>query len=312
MIKRREAYIDADILAYKAAAVTEEDWEGQPYVDLPSAVRAFNDMLSQWLDGVRVSRVVLCLSDGLNWRKELEPSYKAHRKDQKPPTNLAALRHSLKERKNVLMVPELEADDVIGIHCSRDPNGTIAISTDKDFLGVPLELWNPDKRVRTSVSVEEADRWHLIQTLAGDATDGYGGCPGVGVVTASRMLDKKLKVVPEQREVTRGKRKGSIETKWRGSPAANGWETVVSLYRRAGLSEADALLQARLARILRWNEYDGNGVKLWLPPTASRALCDPRDEAGACDVECAAGTGDERGDLSDDGVGVGERGRNHQ
>ena len=33
-------------------------------------------------------------------------------------------------------------------------------------------------------------RWHLIQTLAGDQTDGYGGVPGIGVKRAIALLDK--------------------------------------------------------------------------------------------------------------------------
>ena len=42
-----------------------------------------------------------------------------------------------------------------------------------------------------SVSKEEGDRWHLIQTLAGDQTDGYGGVPGIGVKRAVTLFEEK-------------------------------------------------------------------------------------------------------------------------
>ena len=45
------------------------------------------------------------------------------------------------------------------------------------------------------------------------------------------------------------------------------WDTVVSTYQSKGLSEAVALENARLARILRDGEYDTDTgkVKLWTP-----------------------------------------------
>jgi len=50
-------------------------------------------------------------------------------------------------------------------------------------------------------------------------------------------------------------------------PAANHWETVVSCYEAAGLTEEDALLNARMARILTadlWNASTQRPV-LWRP-----------------------------------------------
>jgi DNA polymerase-1 len=45
------------------------------------------------------------------------------------------------------------------------------------------------------------------------------------------------------------------------------WERVVSAYEKAGLSEAEAITQARVARILRASDYDfvNKSVKLWSP-----------------------------------------------
>jgi DNA polymerase-1 len=40
----------------------------------------------------------------------------------------------------------------------------------------------------------------------------------------------------------------------------------VAAYERQGLTEADAIKQARLARILRYEEWDGRTPRLWAPP----------------------------------------------
>jgi hypothetical protein len=45
------------------------------------------------------------------------------------------------------------------------------------------------------------------------------------------------------------------------------WPRVLEAYTKAGLTEADALTQARLARILRWSDWDAKERKpiLWTP-----------------------------------------------
>ena len=85
--------------------------------------------------------------------------------------------------------------------------------------------------------MEEADRWHLAQTLIGDPTDNYKGCPKIGAVGAKKILDKDCS-----------------------------WAAVVAAYEKAGLSEEDALAQARVARILRFEDVDEDmNPILWTP-----------------------------------------------
>ena len=89
-------------------------------------------------------------------------------------------------------------------------------------------------------SEEDANKWHLIQTLAGDSVDGYSGCKGIGVITAKKLLDKK----------------------------GYNWQSVVDIYESKDMTEADALLTARLAYILRNTDDDisTHTLKdLWIP-----------------------------------------------
>ena len=78
-----------------------------------------------------------------------------------------------------------------------------------------------------------------MQTLTGDPTDGYSGCPSIGKVSAERILKDN-----------------------------STWQAVVDTYKKKKLSEDAALQQARVARILRASDYDfkKKEIKLWLPP----------------------------------------------
>ena len=143
------------------------------------------------------------------------------------------------EFKNLLL-RDLEADDVIGIYMTRPNNTTkIAVSTDKDMKTIPGVHWNPDKQELVEISEREADYNFYLQVLTGDSTDNYQGCPGVGPKTAEKIL---ADINPNEY-----------------------WEIITDAYRdRDCYGE---LTMARLARILRWKDYDWKKKipKLWLP-----------------------------------------------
>ena len=132
-------------------------------------------------------------------------------------------------------MPTLEADDALGIYATRNP-GAIVVSPDKDLRQIPGLLY--DYKETVTITPEEGAKWHLIQTLAGDATDGYGGCPSYGIRRAAALLDEK----------------------------GYSWKTVVEAFESKDMTEEDALRNARLARILTKDDYDDKtGVKLWTP-----------------------------------------------
>jgi DNA polymerase-1 len=151
------------------------------------------------------------------------------------PILLAHLKSYAEKNYVVYVEDNLEGDDLLGLY--SNPN-TIICSIDKDLKTIPGKHYNFGKDEFYDVSEEEADYNHLFQTLTGDATDGYPGCPGCGPKTAEKILAKSC-----------------------------GWEAVQTAYNKQGLSEEEALTQARVARILRPGEFDfdTNTVKLWSP-----------------------------------------------
>lgn len=239
-----ELLIDIEILAWRVC------WRAR---DLAGAMDRLEARLAALAAAHRARAMLLALSTPPLFRRTLWPGYKARRKPR--PPLVKALLERVAARPEAVRLPGLEADDVLGVLATggaaegrRASPGAVIVSADKDLRSVPG--WHGDAEGRRwRIGAAEADRAHLFQTLTGDAADGYPGCPGVGPVRARRLLD--------------------------AAPAGLGWRAVRAAYRAAGQSEADALRQARLARILRAVDFDAErGVpRLWSPGLG--AACAP-------------------------------------
>ena len=235
--------IDSDFLAYKAAQACEIGIDfGEDVIIAQSqfsdVLRVFHNELDKVTKAMMDDDFILYFSSTENFRKKIYPDYKGHRMKRKP-LGYKRLLNYCRENHNFKLIEGLEADDTIGIEATRhaDPHNII-VSPDKDMRQIPSVLWNLTDDV-VEITKEEGDRWHLVQSLSGDPTDGYSGCPGIGVKRATELLDKN----------------------------ENQWEAVCKAYRDRGLSDDDALLNARLAKILRDENYDHdrNQPILWNP-----------------------------------------------
>ena len=235
--------IDSDFLAYKAAQACEIGIDfGEDVIIAQSqfseVLKVFHNELNKVTKAMMEDNFILYFSSTKNFRKKIYPDYKGHRMKRKP-LGYKRLVNYCRENHNFKLIEGLEADDTIGIEATRfaDPSNII-VSPDKDMRQIPSTLWNLTDDV-TEITKDDGDRWHLIQSLSGDPTDGYSGCPGIGVKRATELLDKN----------------------------ENKWEAVCNAYRDRGLSDDDALLNARLAKILRNEDYDHdrNQPILWTP-----------------------------------------------
>lgn len=258
--------VDGDLLLYRASAAVEKPVRIDKYVVLMSlfddAKGVFLEMLDDLEKRANTEEVVVALSDTKNWRRNVLPTYKFNRAETRKPVAYYELLDYVRGKFETLKYPGLEADDVMGIYAS-DP-GTVIWSLDKDMKQVPgLHLIDDDFY---EITKEEADRFHLYQTLKGDPTDGYNGCPGVGDVVANEFLDSPYVLERKEEAV---KSTGKTREVWKKTPTDDVWAGIVSLYEKAGQTEADALVQARVARILRKGEYDfqNKRVRLWKPTT---------------------------------------------
>lgn len=276
----RTLLIDADLIAYRATAALQQtiDWNGDGScvsVDgrLPEAKRAAKDVIEWFMDELDGDELLICLSDDVqNFRKKIDPIYKQSRTTVERPIHLYDLKEWMGETWPSKLIPTLEADDVAGILATEPHTGErIIVSSDKDMKTIPGLLCQPDyerSRLRLlEITPEEADRFHLFQTITGDATDCYPGCPGAGPVAAEQVLDGRYHF-EHDRTFQRGPRRGETVREWsyEDRPDLPVWLRIVSLYEKAGLPETSALTQARLAFILRASHYvDGRRLD-WHPP----------------------------------------------
>ena len=234
-------FIDADYIVYKscAAAETEIDW-GDDVILVTSkfsdAMRNVQkDIINITLEFGGFAQPVLFFSDSKNFRKDILTTYKGHR-NRKKPCGYKRVINALMNEYRVIQMPTLEADDAMGIYATRH-TGNIIVSPDKDMRQIPGELYNMEERF--TVTPEEGAKWHLIQTLAGDQTDGYSGAPGIGVKRAEALFESE----------------------------GYTWKTVVKAFNDKGLDESVALQNARLAKILTNDDYDSGRHRpiLWTP-----------------------------------------------
>ena len=259
---QRTIIIDGDVVVYKVAEAvadsfeitTEEDdeyiYRNIGWCNKDKAQFTLDEMIDSIKKSCKGTDVVIALSDmNGNFRKQLNPKYKGNRKNIKPLL-YEYLRKVISEQYKVYEKPLLEADDVIGILATSEKiikGDKVVWSLDKDFKTIPCKFHRakPNGKDESKVITKtEADWWFMYQTLIGDRVDGYEGCKGVGDKTARKLL-------------------GEVGEKTLDEM----WKIVVSAYEKAGLTEEEALLNARMARILRVGDYEfkTKGVKLWKP-----------------------------------------------
>lgn len=239
-------HIDGDILIYGICSACEycarfDDDLDVVFCNINEAMGMAEAALAKYKAMAKGSLTIYFTGKG-NFRKDIYPEYKAHRKKVRKPAGYAALKDLLDRSHQVISVDRLEADDLIGIHhtsCMKYGISSLMISSDKDFKTIPGWLYNPDADFFTFQTKEDADRNWLTQTLVGDKSDGYPGLEGVGPVSAEKLLAKN----------------GAT------------WKTVEDAFVNSGFSAEYAVIQAQMARILRDGEYDHETkeVRLWQP-----------------------------------------------
>lgn len=248
----RTLLLDADIIAYKAAATTQEAYQ---FGDVeatavhPDEMKTMCDeVISSYEDALNADSVVICLTDpNINFRKQLDPTYKMKRAATKKPLLLDDAKEYMAADYPSYIRPRLEADDVMGIlatHPTLIYGEKVIVSEDKDMRTIPALVYSPNHTDVGIMDISELDanRFHMWQTICGDQTDGYPGCKGIG--EKSEYAQEIL--FADQDEL---------------------WGIVVDAYASKGKTEEDALLQARLAHILWHTSYNmkSKEIRLWEP-----------------------------------------------
>lgn len=251
--------IDADIIVYRFAAEGETSVEsaeapGTWMVNADADVSIANAQayIDRLLTRFKTTDYVLCATDGKNFRKDVDASYKSNRKATRPPILLQHMKDWLRAKVQTKTKDGLEADDIMGIMStspfSYPDKKKIIVSIDKDMEQIPGWLFNPSKDAAPrEISKVEGDRKFFTQVLVGDQTDGYPGLKGCGPKTAAKILEG----ITDEADL---------------------WEAVLAAFVASGKNVDDALTQCRLARILRYEDYNFQTKQpnLWSPPNGTK------------------------------------------
>lgn len=232
--------IDGDIYLYRACVVTEKviNFDGDNCFllgSLSEAKEIFAEQITSFLEMFHTKQYIIALSDKDNFRKDILPSYKANRKNKPKPVQYSFLRQWVEKNYVTMSRPKLEGDDILGILATspviiKNPD-KIIISLDKDIKTLPAKYYDSGSDERKRITEKEANYNHMLQTLTGDTADNYKGLQGVGRVGAEKIINKDM----SYREM---------------------WLAVAEAYKQKGFTEQDALVQARVSRILRHYDYD--------------------------------------------------------
>ncbi|MCK0168216.1 DNA polymerase I [Jannaschia sp. S6380] len=174
------------------------------------AVAGFCNMLDKYVEGNTgpdaATHVAVIFDKGSHtFRNDMYDLYKANRSEmpedlrpQIPLTREATVAFNIACEE----MEGWEADDIIAtLSCrARDAGGRVTIvSSDKDLMqlvGDGVEMLDPMKNVRIDVDGVrqkfgvDPDRVVDVQALAGDSVDNVPGAPGIGIKTASQLIEE--------------------------------------------------------------------------------------------------------------------------
>lgn len=240
--------IDADWLIYNSCCACEEDtrWTEHEHT-LHSDERDIMNMIDNRIDVYKTIAgekhdIVMCFTSYPTFRHEIFPEYKIHRIGKRKPLALRSVINNCKKIYDCVSYPNLEGDDVLGLLATNGQyKNPIIVSVDKDMRTIPCKLIAAEEVEH--ITEKKANRHWFEMSIAGDSTDGIVGVKGTGMVTASKLLAD----TPDTIDAL--------------------WSKVAETYTKKGYTLADAILNARLTRILREGDYDYNTgtVKLWNP-----------------------------------------------
>lgn len=242
--------LDSDLTLYKIASAAEEELEVAEDVWIMST-NTESIMTSylqhvEWLEDTLKGKVISVFSDSENFRKKVYPPYKASRKTVRKPMGYKVVKERIIEKYDARVLKYCEADDTLGILATGELEGkSIICSGDKDMQQIIGKLFNPYKPEEGVIDISEKSAMvsFFKQAVCGDMTDGYGGCPGVGEVRFEKEIEGKELTV----EIL--------------------WDITKRLFFSKNLTEKDALVQARCAKILTNSLYNHSKQQpiLWTP-----------------------------------------------
>ena len=171
-----------------------------------NAVFGFTSMLLKLSEDMEGENILVVFDAArTTFRNTIYREYKANRSE--PPEELVPQFDLIKKATTAiglksLEVENYEADDIIATYvkiAKKENIETLVISSDKDLMQLiqdGVSLYDPMKNIKIGPEAVlekfgvSPDKVIDVQALAGDSSDNVPGVPGIGVKTASQLINE--------------------------------------------------------------------------------------------------------------------------
>ena len=184
------ALVDADIVAFRCAASCQK--QGVTVEPVEVALLRAEELMNRILFETGAEHYYPYLTGSNNFRYSYNPEYKANRKDKPKPEWLGAVQEHLILNWNAQVSDGCEADDMMAIEQTKQPDETIICTIDKDLLQVPGKHFNFVKSEFRTISPTEGIFNFYWQFIMGDVSDNIFGFDGKARQTIPRFLESTL------------------------------------------------------------------------------------------------------------------------
>lgn len=189
-VEQKTLLIDGDIVIYQPCCVFNDDDD----LSRRQIAKYISNKVDKLMEAAGCQKYMMFVTTKFNFRNELVDDYKANRKEEDRPVNLAwAKRWAISQLSNFYK-KGLEADDLLGIY---NKAGCVIWSLDKDLRQLPGEHlddatqeiitvteegrleekhWVTESGTEKSKIYFEGDIGLYFQMLIGDSTDNIIGC----------------------------------------------------------------------------------------------------------------------------------------
>lgn len=226
-----ESYIHKSLTACKFLHEIGKGIYAEAY-DTNKAIKFLEDNLNRLMGTLQANCCELVIGDTNNFRKNINPNYKANRPSK--PQIYEVVLGVVNQKFNPISLQNLEADDTCRI-LYEDKNfypnlEKIIVSIDKDFFSIPCKFYRdlPNNDL-IDIDLDTAQYNLYKQIIMGDNSDNYKGIPGYGEVKASKFLEFSK----DEKEI-------------------------IKLFEDNGLTKDDYIMNYNMAHLVSINEYNFN------------------------------------------------------
>lgn len=171
--------VDGDIVAYRNACVAGDEVDVMRKID-----NVLVSMLSKY--ETHDYKIFLSGKKKPNFRRVINPQYKAHRDKLEKPYWLPFCLDYLEGAWEAEYVHGYEADDALGWY--QNSNSVIC-TIDKDLDMIPGHHYNFVKDTQYEIQAGEALQFFYKQMLIGDTSDNIFGIKGLGPAKSAKLID---------------------------------------------------------------------------------------------------------------------------